>query len=185
MDQTISELQKRRADNIIWNCANDYSFAPDFKAYDVGGGADIYWNVIIGAARRRLEYEKLETLFAMLDSYRDAAAYETLVWNALEPVLFRKEREERPVLERLRPAPAEGELRFEDGTERVLNILGLWDFDEELCVISAHAPLAQLVIGRKAGDSVSVPDPDFDGEYLAAEIVSVGPLPPEVLAWSR
>ena len=77
------------------------------------------------------------------------------------------------------------ELRFEDGTERVLNILGLWDFDEELCVISAHAPLAQLVIGRKAGDSVSVPDPDFDGEYLSAEIVSVGPLPPEVLAWSR
>ena len=48
-----------------------------------------------------------------------------------------------------------------------------------------RAPLAQLVIGRKAGDSVSVPDPDFDGEYLAAEIVSVGPLPPEVLAWAR
>ena len=44
------------------------------------------------------------------------------------------------------------ELRFEDGTERVLNILGLWD---------------------------------FDGEYLAAEIVYVGPLPPEVLAWAR
>ena len=46
-------------------------------------------------------------------------------------------------------------------------------------------PLAQLVIGRKAGDSVSVPDPDFDGEYLSAKIVSVGPLPPEVLAWAR
>ena len=114
MDQTISELQKRRADNIIWNCANDYSFAPDFKAYDGSGGADIYWNVIFGAARRRLEYEKLETLFAMLDKYKDAAVYETLFWNALEPVLFRAEREERPVLERLRPAPVEGELRFGD-----------------------------------------------------------------------
>ena len=114
MDQTISELQKRRADNIIWNCANDYSFAPDFKAYDGCGGADIYWNVIFGAARRRLEYEKLETLFAMLDKYKDAAVYETLFWNALEPVLFRAEREERPVLEKLRPAPAEGELRFDD-----------------------------------------------------------------------
>ena len=32
--QTISDLQKRRADNIIWTCAGDYSFAPDFKAYD-------------------------------------------------------------------------------------------------------------------------------------------------------
>ena len=114
MDQTISELQKRRADNIIWNCANDYSFAPDFKAYDGGGGADIYWNVIFGAARRRLEYEKLETLFAMLDGYKNAAVYETIFWNALEPVLYRREREERPVLERLRPVPSEGELRFED-----------------------------------------------------------------------
>ena len=114
MDHTISELQKRRADNIIWNCANDYSFAPDFKAYDGSGGADIYWNVIFGAARRRLEYDKLEKLFAMLDKYKNAAVYQKIFWNAIEPVLFRRELAERPVLERLRPAPEEGELRFRD-----------------------------------------------------------------------
>ena len=113
MDQTIAELQKRRADNIIWNCANDYSFAPDFKAYDDAGGADLYWNILFGAARRHYEYEKLETLFAMLDRYRDAAVYQSLFWQALEPLLFEKERGERPVLARLRPEPEETELRFD------------------------------------------------------------------------
>ena len=114
MDQIISDLQKRRADNIIWNCANDYSFAPDFKAYDSSGDVDIYWNIIFGSARRHYEYEKLEGLFAMLDKYRDSAVYESLFWSALEPVLFRTELEGRPVLEGLRPAPAESELQFDD-----------------------------------------------------------------------
>ena len=113
MEQNISEFQKRRADNIIWNCAGDCSFAPDFKAYDRGGGADLYWNIIFGAARRHYEYEKLEGLFAMLDKYRDSAVYEALFWNALEPLLFRLERENRPVLERIRPEIAEPELRLD------------------------------------------------------------------------
>ena len=46
MKQTISDLQKRRADNIIWTCAGDYSFVPDFKAYREDGSVDLYWNVI-------------------------------------------------------------------------------------------------------------------------------------------
>ena len=91
MEQSITELQQRRAENIIWNCAKDYSFVPDFKAYDSHGNVDLYWNLIFGAARRHYEYGKLEKLFAMLDKYKNAAAYETVFWNALEPVLFRLE----------------------------------------------------------------------------------------------
>ena len=115
MDQSITEFQKRRADNIIWNCAGDYSFAPDFKAYDSSGGVDFYWNIIFGSARRRYEYEKLEGLFSMLDHYRDSALYETIFWSALEPVLFETELSERPVLERIRPEVAETELKFDAG----------------------------------------------------------------------
>ena len=73
MDQNITDLQQRRADNIIWNCAKDYSFTPDFKAYDSNGDVDLYWNFIFGSARRHSEYEKLEKLFAMLDRYKDSA----------------------------------------------------------------------------------------------------------------
>ena len=113
MKQTITDLQKRRADNIIWNCARDYSFVPDFKAYDADGKVDIYWNVIYGSARRHYEYGKLEKLFAMLDKYRDAAFYQSLFWDALEPILFRTELSGRPVLERMRPAPADSPLKFD------------------------------------------------------------------------
>ena len=115
MEQSITELQKRRADNIIWNCAGDYSFAPDFKAYDSRGDVDFYWNIIFGAARRHYEYGKLEKLFAMLDRYRDAALYETVFWNALEPLLYQRELPGRPVLARIRPEPAETELRLDGG----------------------------------------------------------------------
>ena len=115
MDENISDLQKRRADNIIWNCAKDYSFTPDFKAYDSSGNVDIYWNIIYGSARRRFEYAKLEKLFAMLDKYKHSAVYESVFWNALEPILFQTELSGRPVLERIRPAPVETELKFDAG----------------------------------------------------------------------
>ena len=114
MDRNITDLQKRRADNIIWNCAKDYSFAPDFKAYDSSGNVDIYWNIIYGSARRHYEYGKLEKLFQMLDRYKNSAVFESIFWNALEPVLFRKELSGRPVLERIRPVPAESELKLND-----------------------------------------------------------------------
>ena len=113
MKEIISDLQKRRADNIIWNCAKDYSFAPDFKAYDSEGNVDLYWNLIFGSARRHYEYEKLEKLFAMLDKYKNSAEYETVFWNALEPILFQTELSGRPVLERLRPDPVKTELKFD------------------------------------------------------------------------
>ena len=114
MEQNITDLQKRCADNIIWNCAKDYSFAPDFKAYDSSGNVDIYWNIIYGSARRHYEYGKLEKLFQMLDRYKNSAVFESIFWNALEPVLFRKELSGRPVLERIRPVPAETELKLND-----------------------------------------------------------------------
>lgn len=112
MNQNHTDLQKRRADNIIWNGAKDYSFVPDFRAYDGNGEVDLYWNIIFGSARRHYEYEKLEKLFSMLDKYKNAAVYETILWNALEPVLFQTELYGRPVLERMRPAPVETELKL-------------------------------------------------------------------------
>ena len=113
MNQNITDLQKRRADNIIWNCASDYSFAPDFKAYDSNGEVDIYWNILYGSARRHYEYEKLEKFFAMLDKYKNSAVYESVFWNAMEPLLYRKEVRSRPVLEKIRPVPSESELKFD------------------------------------------------------------------------
>lgn len=112
MNENHTDLQKRRADNIIWNGAKDYSFVPDFRAYSSNGEVDLYWNIIFGSARRHYEYEKLEKLFSMLDKYKNAALYETIFWSALEPVLFQTELQGRPVLEQMRPTSVETELKL-------------------------------------------------------------------------
>ena len=59
----VSDLQKRRAENIIWNAAQSHGFTPDFKAYDADARADLYWNTIIGAVRRHYDYPKIEEVF--------------------------------------------------------------------------------------------------------------------------
>ncbi|MBQ7666698.1 MAG: GreA/GreB family elongation factor [Kiritimatiellae bacterium] len=76
-------------------------------------------------------------------------------------------------------------LAYPDGSRRTVNILGLWDFDRALGIISCEAPLALKIAGVRAGDVVELPDPDFDDETLSVTVESVGPLPPEVLEWAK
>lgn len=98
----VSEFQMKRAVNIIWNCAGNYGFTPDFKAYDKNGQADIYWNCIIGALRRHYDYPQIEALFLAFQQYEDSDVYEGLLWLGLENCVYQQELAERPVLEKLR-----------------------------------------------------------------------------------
>ena len=108
----ISEFQRKRAVNQIWNAAKDYAFSPDFKAYDRDGQADVYWNSIAGATRRHYEYDKLQKLFSAFQQYEDADLYEGLLWLGLENAVFQKECRDRPALSRLRLRYAQ---QFVDG----------------------------------------------------------------------
>lgn len=103
----VSDFQKRRAENIIWNAAKSHAFSPDFKAYDSDARAELYWNIIIGAVRRHYDYPKIEAVFRSFQAEEDADVYEGLFWLGLENAVFEKEREERPVLEALRRDYAE------------------------------------------------------------------------------
>ncbi len=103
----VSDLQKRRAENIIWNAAQSHGFTPDFKAYDADARADLYWNTIIGAVRKHYDYPKIEAVFRGFQSEEDADVYEGLLWLGLENAVFEKERADRPVLESLRRDYAE------------------------------------------------------------------------------
>ena len=98
----VSDLQKRRAENIIWNAAQNHGFSPDFKAYDADARADLYWNTIIGAVRRHYDYPKIEAVFRSFLSEEDSDVYEGLLWLGLENAVYERERAERPVLETLR-----------------------------------------------------------------------------------
>lgn len=103
----VSELQKRRAENIIWNAAKSHSFTPDFKAYDSEAKADLYWNTVIGAVRRHYDYPKIESVFRSFQTEEDADIYEALLWLGLENAVYEKERETRPALEQLRRSYAQ------------------------------------------------------------------------------
>ncbi len=103
----VSDLQKRRAENIIWNAAQSHGFTPDFKAYDADARAELYWNTVIGAVRRHYEYPKIEAVFRSFQSEEDADVYEALLWLGLENAVFEKERADRPVLKALRKDYAE------------------------------------------------------------------------------
>ena len=99
----ISEFQKKRAENIIWNCARSYEFTPDFKAYDENGIADLYWNCIIGAVRRHYDYPRIESILRAFQQYdEDCETYEWLMWIGLENCVFAREVKDRQVLAHLR-----------------------------------------------------------------------------------
>ncbi len=99
---TISELQRKRALNIVWNCAGSYDFQPDFKAYDSDGNADLYWNCILGAARKHYDYAQFVPLFRAFEQYEESDEYEGLFWLGLENSIYLLELPERPALAALR-----------------------------------------------------------------------------------
>ena len=119
MTAEISDLQKKRAYNQIWNAAANYGFLPDFRFYTPEGRADVYWNTIIGLARRHYDYDQLKKLFRGLEQEEEAGEYENLVWLGLENALVAREREARPVLPEMQKAYARQFLeRFgKNGTE--------------------------------------------------------------------
>ena len=98
MTQEISDLQKKRAWNLIWNAAADYGFTPDFKFYNTDGTADVYWNSIFGLAHKHYDYPLLSGLFRGLEHEEEAGEYEALLWLGLENALVAKEKASRPAL---------------------------------------------------------------------------------------
>jgi len=100
--EKISELQIKRAVNIIWTAAGRHDFTPDFKAYDEAGEADIYWNCIIGAVRQHYDYPRFESIFRAFQEYEDSDTYEGLFWLGLENCVYHREVLQRPVLKSLR-----------------------------------------------------------------------------------
>lgn len=114
---TISELQKKRALNIVWNSAGRYDFQPDFKAYDSDGNADLYWNCIIGAARKHYDYNLFIPLFRAFAQYEEADEYEGLFWLGLENCVFQKELDKRPALAALRERYARAAVKTFSGQD--------------------------------------------------------------------
>ncbi|MBN2164401.1 MAG: GreA/GreB family elongation factor [Pontiellaceae bacterium] len=70
------------------------------------------------------------------------------------------------------------ELEYEGGTVETFYILGVWDQDEALSVISSETRLAKALIGHTAGDEVEIP-------AGVCTVKSVMPLSDSIKAWVR
>ncbi len=71
-------------------------------------------------------------------------------------------------------------LEYPDGRRERFYILGVWDRDEKLGIISSESRMAQALEGHEAGEEVVVPTEH--GE-TRARIVEILELPPEVREW--
>jgi len=110
----------------------------------------------------------------------------------MQAVLLRREAELEAMLDAVTPADFSSfphdragvgtgvTLEYGDGRAETFYILGDWDRDEELGIISSTTKMAEALMGQSAGASVQVPAED--GERTA-KIVSVSPLTEEILAW--
>ena len=67
--------------------------------------------------------------------------------------------------------------------ERTYHVLGEWDNDTELGVLSSKARLAQNMLGKKAGEEFELPG--ADGATQFARIVQIMPLPTEIRDWMK
>ncbi len=73
------------------------------------------------------------------------------------------------------------ELRRADGRVERYHILGAWDRDETLNIISSESQLARAMMGRAVGETVTLPE-DGAGPAVIERIL---PLPESVLQWAR
>ena len=68
------------------------------------------------------------------------------------------------------------------GVRETYYVLGEWDNDEELHILSSATRLAKALVGRRAGDTASIPG---EGGDVPCTVVSVGALPAEIADWMK
>jgi transcription elongation GreA/GreB family factor len=71
-------------------------------------------------------------------------------------------------------------LRTDEGEERTYTILGEWDRDEQLNIISSRTRMAQALEGKRPGDKLSIP---VVGGEAPATLIAVQPLSDTIRHW--
>ncbi|MQN01117.1 MAG: hypothetical protein DUD27_07820 [Lachnospiraceae bacterium] len=163
----ITDFEKKRASNLIWNGAHDYSIETGFRVYDEDGHADIYWNTMVGVIHRRYDWEKLLTYYNSFHEKINQGVYESLFWIAMENGAFQKEVDKRYALSNLRKEYAARAL------EETRNNVNFEDSAGERLIAVTHGHLhhclgedAQIpdIVDRKLLDAIEIPgDLDTDG----------------------
>lgn len=78
------DIETRRADNQVWNGAENYGVRSDFHAFDPEGGADLYFNTVIGLVHHYYDFRRFKPLFNTFQSQFSGELYTDLFWLGLE-----------------------------------------------------------------------------------------------------
>lgn len=151
---------------------------------------------------RQQQLEKLVTVdipqnsreIAIARSYGDLSEnHEYKAAKEMQGILLKRRGELETMLHEVRPTdfadtPTDRvgigtsvKLRYDDGRVERYHILGEWDQDVELGIISSTTALAKAVQGARVGDRVRVPAEQGESECV---VESVEALPPEIRAWA-
>lgn len=163
----ISENETRRASNLIWNAARDYTFEPQLRVFDREGRAELYWNSVVGAAWRHFDREKLDGFFRSFDGAEDQGLFENLTWIALENAVFLRERADRPALPRLREEYARRAVGEMADSLEMADLLELAHFRRVLGQPTKLPPREQALL------EALEPGPDLDTDALIARLQAV------------
>ena len=163
----ISENETRRASNLIWNAARDYTFEPQLRVFDREGRAELYWNSVVGAAWSHFDREKLDGFFRSFDGAEDQGLFENLTWMALENAVFLRERADRPALPRLREEYARRAVGEMADSLETADLLELAHFRRVLGQPTKLPPREQALL------EALEPGPDLDTDALIARLQAV------------
>ena len=97
-----TQQTQRRALNIVWTAAEDYTFQPDFLAFDAAKKPDLYLNIIIGLVHKHYDAAALSAFFSKLQTSAMKDTFTDILWLGLENAVFQKELPDRPILQNLR-----------------------------------------------------------------------------------
>ena len=93
---------ERRALNMIWTAAGDYTLAPGFVSYLKDGSPDIYFNTIMGLAYRHYGAQELDDYLMYLGHCWLGAVLVDMFWLGLEHATYQRSYEDMLTLEELR-----------------------------------------------------------------------------------
>ena len=160
---------QRRALNIIWTAAGDYSFTPSFTAFWQDGEPDFYMNSIIGYVHKWYDPDIMGELFDQINRSFLRETLDGLLWVALESCAYERESAQRPVLSEMRLRHAETFFAQELSRSRQQ-----WMAQNSL-VYALQAARCRLVLGKEAGlvnpwERRLFADLQYDGAMTAQEI---------------
>jgi transcription elongation GreA/GreB family factor len=154
--------------------------------------------------RRQRQYERLLNIeipknardIEIARSYGDLREnHEYKTAKEMQGILLHKKDEMHKELQIVRGTDFEGfsaetagmgvqvDLAFTDGSTITYTILGDWDQDPALNIISCQSGLGKRLEGLKEGDPVAVPD--GEGNDREARLAAIRSLPPEIREWVR